>query len=175
MIVHLDHDRLLDGLGAARLDCGEEITAGQARRLACNAGLVPAVFGTASSPLDLGRTKRLHNGTQRAALSATHDSCAAEGCQRPFAWTEIHHVIAWADGGATDLANAIPLCGWHHRRVHDPDYTHKLLPTGEIRYRRRHTGPTRRQVSSAVDAGRMTYCPPRAVIEQSSPPTLIRR
>ena len=175
VMVHLDYDRLLDGLGAARLDSGVEVTAGSARRLACNAGLLPAVFGTASSPLDLGRTKRLHNSTQRAALSAIYESCAAEGCRRPFAWTEIHHLEAWSKGGPTDLANAVPLCGWHHRRVHDPDYTHKLQPTGAIRYRRRHTGPTRRQVALAVDAGRMSYFPPRAVTAASSAPTPIRR
>jgi hypothetical protein len=31
------------------------------------------------------------------------------------------------------------VCGYHHRRAHDPRYTVEYLPTGEIRYRyRRH-------------------------------------
>ena len=123
-------------LGAARLDSGTEISAGEARRLACGAGLIPAGLGGASVPLDLGRESRLPTKAQRAAWSAIHDTCAAEGCRRPFAWTEIHHPIPWSHGGRTDLDNAIPLCGWHHRRAHDPDYQHTTLPTGEVRYRR---------------------------------------
>lgn len=137
VMVHLDHQHLLDGLAAARLDSGTEISASEARRLACGAGLIPAVFGDPSVPLDLGREARLHTKTQRAALSATHDTCAAEGCRRPFAWTEIHHPTPWSRGGRTDLDNALPLCGWHHRRAHDPRYQHTTLPTGELRYRRR--------------------------------------
>jgi hypothetical protein len=136
IVIHLDHDRLLDGLGSARLDTGTQISAGQARRLACNTGLIPGIFGTTSVPLDLGRETRLHTKTQRIGLSATHDSCAAEGCERPFAWCEIHHPHAWASGGRTDLTG-IPLCGWHHHRAHDNRYDLRTLPTGEIRYRRR--------------------------------------
>ena len=43
MVVLLDIDTLLTGLGTARLDTGEAISAGVARRLACQAGVVPAV------------------------------------------------------------------------------------------------------------------------------------
>ena len=135
--VHVDHERLLDNLGAARLDSGGEISAGEARRLACGAGILPAVYGGASVPLDLGREARLHSKAQRMALSAQHDSCAAEGCQRPFAWTEIHHLEPWAHGGRTDLANALPLCGWHHRRAHDGHYDLRRMTSGEVRFRRR--------------------------------------
>ncbi len=137
LAIHLDHQRLLDGLGAARLDSGAEITAGEARRLACGAGIVPMVYGGASLPLDLGRASRLHSKGQRIALSAVHDTCAAEGCQRPFAWTEVHHLRPWAEGGPTDLANAVPLCGWHHHRAHDHHYDLRRLTSGEIRFRRR--------------------------------------
>ena len=135
--VHLDHERLLDGLGAARLDSGAEISVGEARRLACGSGILPIVYGGASLPLDLGRTSRLHSKAQRMALSAVHDTCAAEGCRRPFAWTEIHHPDSWARGGRTDLANALPLCGWHHRRAHDNLHDLTTLATGEVRFRRR--------------------------------------
>ena len=78
-------------------------------------------------PLDLGRERRLHTKAQRIALSGIHDTCAAEGCERPFAWTEIHHPESWARGGRTDLDNALPLCGWHRRRAHEslrPAATH---------------------------------------------------
>jgi hypothetical protein len=123
--------------GSARLDSGARLSPGEARRLACTAGLIPAVFGTASVPLDLGRETRLHTTSQARALSAAYQTCAAEGCQRPFAWCDIHHRQPWSQGGTTDLTNAVPLCGWHHHRAHDTHYDHHYLPTGEIRFRRR--------------------------------------
>jgi hypothetical protein len=135
VMVHLAYEHLLDGLASARLDAEVATSAGQARRLACNAGIVPAVLGGDSEVLDLGRKKRLHTPAQRRALSVRYDSCAAEGCDRPFAWCEIHHPHAWSKGGHTSLDNAIPLCGHHHRRAHDERYSMRILPTGEARYR----------------------------------------
>ena len=137
MLVTLDLDTLLAGLGAARLETGDHLTAGQARRLACNAGLVPAVLGSGSVPLDLGRESRLHTKAQRQALSLTHDSCGVAGCDRPFAWCEIHHPHPWSHGGRTDLANALPLCFFHHQRAHDDHFDLRKTPTGDWRFHRR--------------------------------------
>ncbi len=137
MIIKIDYDRLRDGLGSAGIDTGVNIAPNVARRLACNAGLVPAVLNGRSEVLDLGRTKRLHSKAQRQALSLRHDTCAAEGCERPFAWTEIHHLDPWSEDGRTDLANGLPLCGHHHRRAHDRRYTMRVLPSGEVRFRYR--------------------------------------
>ncbi len=136
-MVHLDYQHLLDQLASARLDTGVDITPGEARRLACTAGIIPTVLDGDSIVLDLGRSQRLHSPSQARALSVTYETCAAEGCQRPFAWCDIHHRQPWSQGGPTDLANALPLCGWHHRRAHDPAFNLKHLPTGEVRYTRR--------------------------------------
>ena len=137
LLVHIDYRHLLDQVGSARLDTGIAISPGQARRLACGAGIVPAVLGGDSEVLDLGRLKRLHTPAQRRALSVRYDSCAAEGCDRPFAWCEIHHPDAWADGGVTSMHNGRPLCGHHHHRAHDNRYTVTYLANGEVRFRRR--------------------------------------
>jgi len=138
VLVTLDLDALLTGLGTAGLDSGVAITAGEARRLACNAGLVPAVLGGHSQPLDLGRSRRLHDRTQRRALALLHDTCAVTGCERPFAWCEIHHHrLAWSRGGRTDLANALPLCGHHHRRAHDTRFDLRRRPDGDWAFHRR--------------------------------------
>lgn len=137
VIVTMELQHLRDGLASAALDGGAGLSAGDTRRLACGAGLVPAVLDGSSVPLDLGHLARLHNRHQRRALRLQHDSCAAEGCERPFAWCDIHHPHWWSRGGPTDLANAIPLCGHHHRRAHDPRFHDERLPSGEVRYRRR--------------------------------------
>jgi hypothetical protein len=138
VIVTLQLDALLTGLGVAGLDTGIAITAGEARRMACGAGLIPAVLDGQSKPLDLGRSRRLHSRAQRRALSLLHDSCALPGCQRPFAWCEIHHQhLSWSRGGPTDLDNGLPLCGHHHRRAHDTRFDLRRRPDGEWAFHRR--------------------------------------
>jgi hypothetical protein len=126
VVVTVDHDQLKASLGAAHLDTGHDLSAGQARRLACNAGILPAVLGGRSVPLDLGRQERFFTEAQRVSLATVYDTCAAQGCDRPYAWSELHHEDPWASGGHTDLALAVPLCGHHHRRAHDPRYWHRV-------------------------------------------------
>jgi len=138
VLVTLDLAALTTGLGAAGLDTGVAITAGEARRLACNAGLVPAVLDGDSMPLDLGRSRRLHSRSQRRALALIHDTCAMAGCRRPFAWCEIHHHrLSWGRNGRTDLDNGLPLCGHHHRRAHDTRFDLRQRPDGEWAFHRR--------------------------------------
>ena len=55
----------------------------------------------------------------RRALIARDGHCRFPGCDRPRAWCNGHHVVHWADGGVTALANLILLCRRHHRAVHD--------------------------------------------------------
>lgn len=77
-------------------------------------------------PLDLGRANRFFTEAQRTALATQYESCAAAGCDRPFAWSELHHQIPWQYGGETDLDMAIPLCGAHHRMIHHDNYQHTV-------------------------------------------------
>ncbi|WP_432478169.1 DUF222 domain-containing protein [Nocardioides sp. GXQ0305] len=118
VVVTLDLEVLRGQLKAARLDTGDLVSAAEARRLACQAGLVPAVLDGPSLPLDLGRQKRLFTEAQHLAGATRHTSCAADGCQVPYAWCELHHRRPWAPGGPTDLRDMVPLCGFHHRRIH---------------------------------------------------------
>lgn len=127
VLVTVEHDALKASLGTAHLDTGQDLSASQARRLACAAGIVPVVLGGDSLPLDLGRQERFFTEAQRVALATRYDTCCAETCDRPYAWTELHHEDPWHRGGETDLHLAVPLCGHHHRRVHDPRYEHRIV------------------------------------------------
>ena len=119
LVVRMTLDSLLSGLGEATVDGVEQpISAGTARRMAAEAGIIPIVMGGPSEILDLGREQRLFTPKQKLAILEIHPTCAA--CGRPPEWTEVHH-IRWyqRDGGRTDIANAIPLCSSDHHAVHD--------------------------------------------------------
>ncbi len=88
------------------------------RRVACDAALVPHVLGTAGEDLDLGRVVRLFTRAQRRRLWRRDRCCTYPGCAAPASWTRAHHVLHWADGGASDLDNAALLCQRHHSVVH---------------------------------------------------------
>ncbi len=100
---------------------GTRISAGQLRRLACDAGILPVVMNGRSHALDVGRTKRHHTAAQRIALAQRDHGCAYPGCDRPPGWTEAHHAIPWGQDGPTNLDTGVLLCAHHHRFVHDAD------------------------------------------------------
>ena len=117
--------------GEATTDTGQLISASAARRIACNAGVLPVVLGGPGHVLDVGRQERFFTEHQRTALATIYETCAAQDCDRPYAWSELHHEDPWSKGGLTDLDRAIPLCGYHHRKMHDPAYHHQITRDGD--------------------------------------------
>jgi hypothetical protein len=118
LVVTVPFDVLRGRLGAATLDGGEELSAAQARRLACDAHVIPAVLGGAGEPLELGRARRLYTGAGRRALTLRDGGCAFPACDRPARWCDAHHIKSWLDGGETNLDNGVLLCRHHHQLVH---------------------------------------------------------
>lgn len=138
VVVTVGLEALRRGLGAAALETGERLSTGEARRLACGAGIIPMVLGSDSVPLDLGREQRLFSKHQRIALNHRYDGCATVGCDRPPSWLEIHHIDPWSGGGGTDLANALPLCPRHHHLADDPArWVASRMPDGSVQFHRR--------------------------------------
>jgi len=101
-----------------------------ARRIACDAGIIPVVLGTRGEVLDLGRTERLFSPAQARAVLLRDRHCSFPSCDIPAFWCQLHHVVHWLDGGATDLGNAALLCSRHHTIVHRDRLTATLTPTG---------------------------------------------
>lgn len=131
MTVNLDHDVLLDRIATATLSTGTKISAGQARRMACELRILPAVFGGESLPLDHGRAKRLFTGHQRRAQAHRDQGCVFPRCDRPPHWCVAHHARRrWADGGTTDLDDGVLLCPFHHRVLHDDGWDVAFAPDG---------------------------------------------
>ena len=98
------------------------------RRAMCDGLITPVVVDASGVVLDAGRTIRHANRAQRRALRAMYRTCAMAGCDVPFDRCEIHHVVPWELGGATDLHRLLPLCSRHHHVVHELGWKLDLSP-----------------------------------------------
>ena len=125
IVITLPYDQLLtDCERAGLLRTGDQIDAGTARRLLCDADLMPAILAGPSEVLDVGRSQRLVTPAIRAALELRDGGCVFPGCGTPARGCEAHHIIPWWQGGPTALWNLVLLCAHHHGTVepsHDPD------------------------------------------------------
>ncbi len=107
--------KLRDGSGQVD-GTDQPISVGQLRRLAGDAGIIPAVLGGDSEVLDLGRSKRIFTPAQRIALVERDGGCAK--CHAPPEHCEAHHIHWWEHGGTTDLSNGVMLCTRCHHDIH---------------------------------------------------------
>jgi Domain of unknown function (DUF222) len=106
------------GRGAAEMGFGATISAARARWLACDGQVTRIVMGPDGIPLDHGRTLRLFPPHVRRAAEVRDGGCVFAGCGAPTWWCDVHHLLAWIDGGETNLDNAALLCERHHTKVH---------------------------------------------------------
>ena len=115
--VHVQAETLRAGVGPASLE-GQSalVSAATAERYVCSVGTIPVIFrgGTA---IDVGATQRLHTPRQRIAIAAQWNGCAWPDCRHPAYTVEVHHIEAF-NGRNTTLANAVPLCRFHHMQLH---------------------------------------------------------
>lgn len=138
VFVTITLDDLTRRLGSGHLGFeGDAISAGEARRLACQARVIPVVLGTDSEILDVGRSSRLHTPVQRKVIRLRDRCCRAEGCDIPAAWCDVHHLKPWSQGGRTSVDDGVLLCGHHHRLAHHPGYDNSRLASGDLRFHRR--------------------------------------
>ncbi len=136
----MTHEQLLADLeqaGVCTLDTGGRISAAEARRLACTAGIIPMVLGGKSQVLDVGRKRRFHTEGMRLAMAVRDGGCTAEHCEAPPGLCVAHHDTPWSEGGTTSVETGRLLCPHHHRRIHDPRYQTQRLPGGKVSFHRR--------------------------------------
>lgn len=143
-------DTLTTGLGAVGLPGldVDGLTPGEARRLSCDAGVIPMVLGSDSQPLDVGREHRLFTPAIRAALMLRDGGCAFPHCTATPASCEAHHIVPWWAGGESSINNAVLLCPHHHRLV-EPDP--------------QQSAESQWQVHLEPDTGRAWFTPPRHI------------
>src|SRR3954464_2063153 len=139
--------RLRDGW--LTLPTGAQISAETARRLACDAQLVPVVLGRNGELLDIGQADHEFTAAQRrAAWVRDQGRCAFPGCCNPPA--QLHHIIWRSRQGPTSVDNAAWLCHYHHRLTHEGGWTLQRTPDGHYLW----TGPHGQQRIRKVQAAR---------------------
>ncbi len=126
------------GGGYAVTGYRQVLSPSEARMLACDAHIIPAVLGSHDEPLNLGRSTRLITPGQRRVLHLRDKGCTYPGCTMPPAWCDGHHVIHWAHHGPTDLTNLALLCRHHHTTVHKHHHAATITAAG-VRWTR-HDG-----------------------------------
>ncbi|HEX7353455.1 MAG TPA: DUF222 domain-containing protein [Mycobacteriales bacterium] len=95
---------------------------------------------------DQGRSHRLVTPALRGRLAVRDQHCRFPGCdQRPRA-CRAHHIVHWADGGSTDLANLLLLCSRHHAAVHG-GWQVRLEPDATVTW----TSPGGQRISQESD------------------------
>ena len=83
--------------------------------------------------IDLGRTQRLFTGKARQAAQLLATTCTHRGCDIPATLCDVDHRNEWADdGGPTDQANAMPLCGSHDRWKHANKIRSRRATSGQL-------------------------------------------
>jgi hypothetical protein len=119
MLVTVPLETLTTGTGAAFLaGIDTPVSAATARRLACQANIIPIVLGGDSEILDVGRAKRLFTRGQRLAMAVRDRGCTWPGCEAPPGWCEAAHAKnPWHAGGETRLGDGALLCPYHHHRL----------------------------------------------------------
>ena len=128
--VTIDLQDLRNGVGAATLEHGGPISAGQARMLACDARIIPAVLGGASQVLDVGAASRSFPAAIRRAITLRDRGCCWPGCHRKAGWCDAHHIKHWCDDGPSSYENGCLLCPLHHAEIHRGHWLMRLAPDG---------------------------------------------
>ncbi|WP_067433533.1 HNH endonuclease signature motif containing protein [Nocardioides jensenii] len=136
IVITIDIAQLLSDSGFGVLATGERITAGEVRRLACRAGIIPGILDGPSEVLDLGRLRRLFSTAQFRPLALRDQGCTAVGCGMPAGVCHAHHDTAWSAGGATDVSNGRLLCPHHHRLIHHRGYRHSIGADNKVSFRK---------------------------------------
>jgi len=160
--------------GRSELEDGTRVSAATSRRLACDSGLVriatgPDGSGPDRSVLDVGRKTRTIPPALRRALEVRDRGCRfpdhsplASGA-RGLRFTDAHHIVHWADGGETKLANLVLLCRFHHRVVHEEGYRVDFPTTGRPNF----YDPRGKPLPDAPPPVRLGGAPTRALVRQN--------
>jgi hypothetical protein len=101
-------------------------------RLLCDASFRALVTDGAHTVLAYNRaTPDIPPGLRRA-VRVRDRHCTFDGCDRPWDWCDLHHLVPRNRGGPTTAENLTLLCRFHHGLVHEGRWQLSRAPDGTI-------------------------------------------
>ena len=138
VMVTLDYETLLNDLGIATTTTGDRITAEQARRLTCQARIIPVSSARQGEILDLGRSARLFSPAQRKAMAVRDRRVRREGMPDPRRLVRGPPLEATLVQGRPHRPRPRQAPrSFHHHRAHDPAWAVHHQPNGTTTFTRR--------------------------------------
>jgi hypothetical protein len=126
LVVHTD----VDVTSGVEQGSGFGLTVDAVRRLSCDAWVRKV-----RDDVDAGRRRRtVPRRLRRALMRRDGDRCRFPGCDQRH-YLQAHHIVHWKDGGSTDLANLAPLCPFHHKLIHEGNWTIEGDPARLLTFR----------------------------------------
>jgi hypothetical protein len=133
----------------AETEDGLRLATDAVRRLACDAR-IEWILEHDGRPLGIGRRGRTVPGPLLRVLRYRDGgACRFPGCERKR-WLNVHHLVHWADGGATNLDNLVLLCHAHHRLIHEGGWRTSGHPGATLRFHDPRGRPLRTNAVSLV-------------------------
>jgi Domain of unknown function (DUF222)/HNH endonuclease len=143
VVAHTDLSLLRGGSGRAEVERLGLLSGEAIRRISCDATVALALDDAFGHTMFEGRSRRFATEPQRREVQRRDRRCRFPGCSNNI-FTDVHHVVHWADKGPTDLPNLVTLCDHHHHRVHEG----KWRVTGNANGILRFIGPSGRTMTS---------------------------
>jgi hypothetical protein len=143
VVAHTDLSLLRGGTGTAEIEHLGLLSPEAIRRISCDARLSLALDDAFGHTMFEGRARRFPTGAQRREAQRRDRRCRFPGCENSK-FTDVHHIVHWADQGSTDLENLATLCSHHHHRVHEKAWQVKGNANGILRF----IGPSGRVMTS---------------------------
>jgi hypothetical protein len=138
VVVHAAADVLIRdeqdrGPWLAETEGGARLASESVRRLACDSR-IEWVLETQGRAVGIGRRGRqVPEAIHRILRHRDGAACRFPGCERKR-WLHAHHLVHWAEGGATNLDNLVLLCHAHHRLIHEGGWRTSGHPNHDLRF-----------------------------------------
>jgi Domain of unknown function (DUF222)/HNH endonuclease len=143
VVAHTDLSLLRGGTGTAEIERLGLLSPEAIRRITCDASVALGLDDAFGHTMFEGRARRFPTGAQRREAQRRDRRCRFPGCSNDI-FTDIHHIVHWADQGPTDLENLVTLCTHHHHRVHERQWEMSGNANGILRF----VGPSGREMTS---------------------------
>ncbi|HSJ90793.1 MAG TPA: DUF222 domain-containing protein [Ilumatobacter sp.] len=102
--------------GEATTTDGWRIPMATRDRILCD-GVVQPVWASDGVPFSVGRAQHIVPHRTRRIVERRDRGCRVPGCTADR-FVEVHHIVHWQDGGATDTSNLVCVCPRHHKMHH---------------------------------------------------------